>query len=125
MSPLPEILFDVARNPFLAGAFLDVLSVVPPLIVARSLADVLTPAFDLVGLPIGLGAISGIITGRTSRSKWFTVRHFPEWMPPVPCLRATDHVSTSREPTTRGLWPSLDHPLRIYGICLSFGRKII
>lgn len=26
-----------------------------------------------VGLPIGLGAISGIITGKTSRSDWFTV----------------------------------------------------
>jgi hypothetical protein len=27
----------------------------------------------IVGLPIGLGAISGIITGRTSRSNWYTV----------------------------------------------------
>lgn len=26
----------------------------------------------LVGLPIGMGAISGIITGKTSRSNWFT-----------------------------------------------------
>jgi benzodiazapine receptor len=44
MSPLPEILFDVARNPFLA-----------------------------VGLPIGLGALGGIVTGKNARSSWFTV----------------------------------------------------
>ncbi|CAD6566792.1 MAG: hypothetical protein TREMPRED_002964 [Tremellales sp. Tagirdzhanova-0007] len=48
MSPLPEILFEVARNPILA-----------------------------VGLPIGLGAISGIITGQTSRSNWFTTMSPP------------------------------------------------
>lgn len=37
MSPLPEVLFNVARNPYLA-----------------------------VGLPIGLGAVSGIITGQSA-----------------------------------------------------------
>lgn len=30
---------------------------------------------SLVGLPIGLGAISGIITGKTSRSNWYTASH--------------------------------------------------
>jgi len=28
---------------------------------------------DTVGLPIGLGALSGLVTGQTSRSNWFTV----------------------------------------------------
>ena len=53
MSPLPDVLFDVARNPVLA-----------------------------VGLPIGLGAISGIITGRTSRSNWYTTMSPPPGNPP-------------------------------------------
>jgi hypothetical protein len=39
----------------------------------RSFPQEPSSANGLVGLPIGLGAISGIITGRTSRSNWFTV----------------------------------------------------
>ncbi|ODO09905.1 hypothetical protein I350_02128 [Cryptococcus amylolentus CBS 6273] len=53
MSPLPEILFDVARNPVIA-----------------------------VGLPIGLGAASGYITGQSSRSNWFSTMTPPPGNPP-------------------------------------------
>ncbi|WWD05334.1 hypothetical protein V865_003407 [Kwoniella europaea PYCC6329] len=53
MSPLPEILFDVARNPFLA-----------------------------VGLPIGLGMASGFATGQSSRSNWFKNMTPPPGNPP-------------------------------------------
>ncbi|ORX37193.1 TspO/MBR-related protein [Kockovaella imperatae] len=53
MSPVPEILLDVCRNPFLA-----------------------------VGVPIGLGALSGIITGKTARSPWFTEMRAPAGNPP-------------------------------------------
>ncbi|KAK1925833.1 TspO/MBR-related protein [Papiliotrema laurentii] len=53
MSPLPEIFFDIARNPIFA-----------------------------VGLPIGLGAASGFITGQTSRSNWFTTMSPPPGNPP-------------------------------------------
>nr|ODN92371.1 benzodiazapine receptor [Cryptococcus depauperatus CBS 7855] len=53
MSPLPEIMLSVARNPILA-----------------------------VGLPIGLGASSGYLTGRSSRSQWFTTMKPPPGNPP-------------------------------------------
>jgi benzodiazapine receptor len=69
MSPLPEILFEVARNPILAGESSSS-SPSGPSRPARLLA---TADNDPVGLPIGLGAASGFITGRTSRSNWFTV----------------------------------------------------
>jgi len=60
MSPLPDFLLDVARNPVLAGVFIVI-------------SDVYGTDAGKVGLPIGLGAISGIITGKTSRSNWYTV----------------------------------------------------
>ncbi|WVO24926.1 uncharacterized protein IAS62_006306 [Cryptococcus decagattii] len=53
MSPLPELLFDVARNPVLA-----------------------------VGLPIGLGIASGFVTGQSSRSNWYTTMTAPPGTPP-------------------------------------------
>ncbi|KAK8858790.1 hypothetical protein IAR55_003020 [Kwoniella newhampshirensis] len=53
MSPLPEVLFDVARNPFLA-----------------------------VGLPIGLGALSGYVTGQSTKSNWFKTLTPPPGNPP-------------------------------------------
>ena len=68
MSPLPEILFDVARNPIFAGTLY---SGRPICFVSVLLSNKLNNR-SVVGLPIGLGAISGIITGQTSRSTWFT-----------------------------------------------------
>ncbi|KAL7420566.1 hypothetical protein Q5752_004517 [Cryptotrichosporon argae] len=53
MSPLPEVLFAVARNPFLA-----------------------------VGIPIGLGTLSGLLTGTQARSPWFTTMKQPPGNPP-------------------------------------------
>ena len=76
MSPLPEILFDVARNPFLAGTFFN--------LIPGSHNDLHLLA---VGLPIGLGAISGFITGQTARSKWFTVGHLAA-SPLAPLIRS-------------------------------------
>jgi hypothetical protein len=89
MSPLPEILFEVARNPILAGESSSS-SPSGPSRPARLLA---TADNDPVGLPIGLGAASGFITVlhdlQTKRE---------------PDMYSTDHVAATGEPAQGGLW---------------------
>lgn len=45
---------------------------------ASNVMSTASVADTAVGLPIGLGAISGIITGQNARSSWFTVSFFDE-----------------------------------------------
>jgi len=53
MSPLPEVLFNIARNPFLA-----------------------------VGLPIGLGMLSGYVSGSGNNRAWYATMQSPPGTPP-------------------------------------------
>lgn len=87
MSPLPEVLLDVARNPYLA-----------------------------VGLPIGLGALTGYVTKSGTESIWFKVSCYLDRADLV-------NVSSTREPPASGIRSCMDRTLWIHGLRIPHGRQ--
>ncbi len=88
MSPLPEILFAIPRNPILAGKYshrFERLGTRTNVRIYLELMTLLhhnfTHPLRPVGLPVALGMASGYVsaTNQGSKSKWYTVS--PKYLP--------------------------------------------